>query len=229
MTTLDLKVKGYAGLAWAILVIMLFTGLAIHTNDWTSYWALWLTEGLAMLLVAFYFYRPSTLSGVGMALGGLIWLVNQLLCWYLGELTQQTFVQTMMTLQYVFVFTFIVEAVLVGLVYLKSSGNRGGTEGKLPATIGLIIMGVYSLLKMVTLYRTWILYGGFVPGTPQGNSAYTWAGGVMIMAFGSLIALHSSDDSAGQRIGGYIALVGLVVASFAALYYGLALATLGVP
>jgi hypothetical protein len=97
------------------------------------------------------------------------------------------------------------------------------------ASIGLTIMAIFSIAKMLTLYHLYVAYGGFVPGTDAANSAYSWGAGILVMAIGSLIAVHSSRDSSAKRVGGYITAIGLVIAGFAALYYGLALSSLGHP
>lgn len=153
------------------------------------------------------------------------------MCWYFGELTHTTFVQSMLTLQYVYIVTFSAEITLLIVAYLSIASKRNVEEGegKWIAATGLGIMLLFSIAKIVTLYRSWAVFGGFVPGTDVANSAYSWGIGILIMSIGSLVAVLSHEDSGSRRVGGYIALIGLVIGTFAALYYGLALAILGLP
>lgn len=215
---------------WAILVGVLLLGLAVHSQgqEWNNYWALWITEASTFVLIAVFFYKPSQITGYGAVAGSAVWLLNQLNCWYYGEMTHLPPAQAMPYLMQIFYITAAFNAIILGVVYWKRDEVSGASveSGVNWGTIGLLIMTLFSGWKIYELHRLWTIYGGFVPGTPSANSAYAWAIGILIMSLGSILYLRSTRDN-NKASGVYIAAIGLLIASFAALYYGLALSLTG--
>jgi hypothetical protein len=210
---------------WAILAGVLFLGLVAHyqTLDWNSYWALWVTEILSFVLLAVFFYKPSQVTGYGAVAGSVVWLLNQLNCWY-----HLTALQANAYLAYTqeewgpfYYLTAALNVVILGFVYWKR--DEASTEDSMTwGTIGLGIMALFSGWKLYEIYRE-----QFPPGTPVYYSANLWGIGILAMALGSILYLRSSQE-ANKTYGIYAAAIGVLIAACAALYYGLALTLIGV-
>ena len=207
---------------WAILAGVLLLGLVAHsqTLEWNHYWALWVTEALSFILVAVFFYRPNGITGYGAAGGSAVWLVNQLSCWYYGEMTHATSVQYWQIMIPLFSVTAFLNAVILGVVYWKR--NETSTEDSM--TWGTIAMGIMALFSGWKLYEGHRI--GFALGTPIGNSAYAWGIGILAMSLGSILYLRSSEEEY-KTYGVYATAIGLLIAACAAIFYGLALTLTG--
>ena len=111
------------GIIWAVLAVILIAGLGVHSADWGLYWALYATEVLAILIIVLYAYSSSQTTAIIMTFGGLFWFINQLFCWYYGELASLTFSQSMVLLNGVYIFTMVVEGILLGIARLHRPLN----------------------------------------------------------------------------------------------------------
>lgn len=230
---------------WAILAIILFTGLGIHykTLDWTDYWALWLTMALACGIIALYFYRPTETTGFFAIAGVGVWLLNQLYCWYWGMMTglPQSNPAYWWYLDYVFYMTAAAEGLFFAVAYFRQDkpltafwGGIGAIfHGANPENFGYVATGLMALFSGWKLYEINRLINlGVFPalGVPYSNSAVLWGLGILVMSLGSMwyIRAHANKDESHQDYATYIALIGVLIAAFAALYYGLALSLTGV-
>jgi hypothetical protein len=212
---------------WAILIVMLLVGCWYHKADWNQFWALWGTESIAFILVAFYFWKPSAATSWSMLMGSGFWLINQVVSWYHGDLLAFIGMPVEMTvLSGVYIATFVAEAFFL---YYALSHKRGGSapfkiaKPETTAMLGLINMAVYSAVKIYWTYS----YGNasVLAGTPIYISGMMWAGGIGVMSAASIVNMKARRENTIAMI---IALVGLLIAAYAALYYGLALALTGV-
>jgi hypothetical protein len=212
---------------WAIMVVFLLVGCWYHKADFNQFWALWGTESIAFGLVAFYFWKPTATSSWAMLMGTGVWLINQVAGWYHGELL--AFIGEPARLQLlsgIYIATFVAEGFLL---YYALSHKKGGKPpfklGSVETTamIGLIIMALYSGWKIYWTYS----YGNasVLAGTPIYISGMMWAGGIGVMSAASIVNMKARRENTIAMI---IALVGLLIAAYAALYYGLALALTGV-
>jgi hypothetical protein len=199
---------------WAVLIVVLIAGLVVHQNAWQIYWALWLTETITFMLITLYFYSPSNLTGFGALGGSLIWLLNQVACWYYAADSHTS----------VYAITLGMNALLLAGVLLlprlkrDAYGLKRG-DGKDAATAGLVVMVIFAVWK---LYMVNVV---FAYGSAVFNSALLWGLGILVTATGSIITLLSKDTEK-RRYGTYIGATGLIIASCAALYYGLALSVI---
>jgi len=201
---------------WAILAGVLLLGLVAHNQmlHWNVFWALWITEILSFVLIAVFFYKPSQVTGYGAVAGSAVWLLNQLSCWYYGEMTH-------LTNDYqIFYLTAVLNAVILGFVYWKR--DEASTEDAMTwGTFAMGIMALFSGWKLYEIYRE-----QFIPGTPVYYSANLWGISILIMSLGSILYLRSSQEE-NQNYGLTAAAIGLLMAAFTALYYGLALTLTG--
>ena len=212
---------------WALLAAFLMLGLFAHQNDWNQFWALWGTEILAFGLVAFYLWKPTAISAFAMFAGSGVWLLNQVVGWYSAQLF--AFIGGQMQLQtmtIVNIITFVAEA---GLFYYAFAHRKGSAappfkfaSPQTTALFGFILMFLFAGWKTYWMYTT----QAWRNTTPIYISGMTWAVGIAVMAAASIINLKFTRKE--NTIIMLVGVVGLLVATYAALYYGLGLALTGI-
>jgi len=208
--------KNLVAVAWGVLIGVLLLGLTVHGNDWSTYWALWLTEAATFGLIIMFFFRPSNMRATITLIGSIVWLINQLACWYLLQAFPAMAIGTLINI-------YIVTAIINGglLAYSVFSGETAYKTKVSDTNVvyGLGIMAAFAALKL------YAAYGTFTFGTAVANSAYLWGLGILFMSLGSILRLKLHKNK--EVWGNIIVLLGLLLASVTALYYGLALSELG--
>ena len=210
---------------WAVLSTFLLLGLFVHQADWNTFWALWATEVLTFGLLAFYLWKPTAISAFTMFAGSVVWLASQAVGWYRGDLL--VFLGQQAQLDVIAAMNVITFAVNAGLFYYAFSHRKGGGSPPFKfasvqntAFLGFIIVAAFAGAK---LYWT---YTGPQGGSLAGTSGITWATGIAVMAAASIVNLKFTRKE--NTIVMLVGVVGLLVAMYAALYYGLALSIVGV-
>jgi hypothetical protein len=210
-------VKKHLGLIWALLGLFLLLGLVVHATslDWTVYWPLWFTEALSDFIIAILFYYPNIVTASALMLGSMVWLTNQLSCWFYTD-GQWSMVS---------VGTLVLNVILICIACYgatRKTSSEMSTGTKVVGSIGIGIMLAFASAKMY-LVAIW-----FIPqvwSNPAFASAMLWGIGIFWLSACSLIGLIAKEGSSLERACIYLAVLGLTIASIAAFAYGLALCT----
>ena len=225
------KTKNYMGIFWFLLAILLFIGLVIHKPeiDTTTYTALWLTEMITFLVIGIYFVKPTSTTAMGAAIVSLVWLINQIACWY----GYGTYGGTYTIGEYggtgIYIATALINSLVFAFVLWQNTASRERrlaipTTSKDHKTYGMIAM---CLMLIFAIWKIWldIQYGAFT-GTTWAFSGFLWGFGILLMTLASLTVIFEAKEVA--SIATIIAIAGFAISAYASLAYGLALRLLGV-
>ena len=205
---------------WLVLAFAMVLGLLIHKNDMT-YIGLWTTEFITYLLVFMFMLKPSMITAIGALVGSTNWLANQLITWYGYQAVLGTISIHPMT----YIITALVSAVLFGLIMTfgraeKSVSLEGNPKVKTFGVMAFLLMILFSIWKIAL-----IIQGGFF------GNAFTaglmWGLGILFLSVASLIRLKPVFLKAFVGFELYIALIGIVIAGYAAIGYGIMLSPFG--
>lgn len=203
--------KKYNTYLWLPLAVGLLAGLLLRPQEWSSYWALWVTEIVTVVLLALYFYFETLHSAIGAFVGAIVWLINQGLCW--RGYGNQIVISGFNILYVVTAIAAISILVYVGLTRKSTSVENQQWFG----------MGAFIVMTVFCVWKIYEVTQQFVPGTAMYASALTWGAGILLMSSGSIVYVAKKWDETMA-----ITVIGLLLAWYAAVAYGMALSVAGV-
>jgi len=202
----------YQGGIWALLILALLAGLFLHqlkASAWQMWWAVWFCEILTYILYAMFFVLKTPSTALAVAIGSINWYINQRSTAYAGE-------------QSLYVLTFFVSLILVLCAYgyreRKDIPYVSKEYVNVFGAVALVVMMLFAVGKMMS----WIPWSY---DTAAFTSAEAWSFGQFFISLGGLMSMIKLKKE-NEAIPLYIAGFGLVIALFAALAYGIALALL---
>jgi hypothetical protein len=203
------------GLAWAILAIVLLISTLYYQFHQLWGFATVATEFCLFAMFAFVLLKPSVSASLATLLGSVFWLINQLDWWYLGIGTNMALFTAIMN-------TFLLAFVLYSYMGKKELFTFTTIFSETGASYPLVLAFIVTVL-----YGVWKVYIDFVVHLPTATtngplSGGLWAFGITLMAFASLSSLFMPKAEVGSVYWAVfaIAMLGLIIAGFAALAYG---------
>jgi hypothetical protein len=208
------KIEKYLGGIWALMIVALLAGLYLHQATaaaWQMWWAVWLCEIFTYVLYALFFTLKTPSTALAVAIGSIVWYISQTSTTASGWPAQNL--------------TYILTAIASGFLVYYAWSHREDTN--IPyvsksdvnafGAVALIVMMVFAVSKMFG----WIPWSYDVAAF---TSAVCWSFGQLLISLGCLLFFVKLKEYRSTPL--YIAVLGLLIAMYAALVYGIALTLL---
>jgi len=203
--------------AWMLLGSIIMASFAIHNMAYVG-WLTVLAQFGVFFLIGIMFAKASDITAILALFGSLSYLCNQLL-WNWELLPGQTGViiynETALWM------TAIVNLILLLVAIYASYTTPTKTFSGLQMFPMIVILGgalwkayLDAVICLQQNYITWAFSG------------LLWAGGMALMAFASILSIMIMTSSIEKTIFRILTIVGLLISSYGAIMYGMALSTI---
>jgi len=223
LSTTSMSDKTKLAVVWGLLALITAVAGIMHQYSSIVLASTIATEFALFVIFAYAFFKPSPTVSIISFVASVIWLLNQ---WGWGVSFGGTvgpwslpFSDTIAAI-YAFIATFLL-ALVVYMNYAKTTVTMDVSkkEGMQILLLSMFVMFIYAGPKFVSdmmwytsTSQVWALSGGL------------WALGILLMTFGSVISMFSTTSvTKGYSMGFMLAVIGLVIASYAGIAYGMAL------
>jgi hypothetical protein len=206
--------KTKLAVVWGLLALITAVAGIMHQYSSIMLASTIATEFALYAILAYAFFKPSSTVSIISLVASIVWLLNQ----FGWNVTGVPWSNTIAII-YAFIATFLL-ALVVYMNYAKTtvSMDIGKKEGMQILLLSMFVMIVNMGDK---LYLDIVGYSSWGVGALSGA---LWAFGILLMVFGSIISMFSTTSlTKGYSMGFMLAVVGLVIASYAAIVYGIAL------
>jgi len=204
-------IEKYLGYIWVLMIVALGAGLYLHQATaaaWQMWWAVWLCEIFTYALYALFFTFKTPSTALAVAIGSIVWYINQRSTSYAGE-------------NIIYILTFVASGMLVWYAWARREDTNipfvSQSDVNAFGIVAQIVMMLFAFGKMLS----WIPWRSNVAAF---TSAEAWSFGQLLISLGSLLALVKLKEYRSAPL--YIAVLGLLIAMYAALVYGWALTLL---